>query len=256
MMFRVRSMAPIQTPQRALSQCALGLVSLASCALVPSVTLAVEVPMAMPAGLARCDGTLLQLQVEQSGTAAFDRFRFELGLEAEAPSKAEAMALLNSRLAKLRTALRPLVSGDLTIPAPSTYRSGGGTGPGVMPVREHASTSVSGVVSKATYDALIQTAGRLPGVTLRGYTAQAAGGSERDLQASLLRQALAEGRRQADLTAQTLGLRRVQLLRIDQRSGGAPRPMPYARMVAASFNPDEAPPPERSLSLALDYCLS
>lgn len=68
---------------------------------------------------ARCGGTLLQLQVEQSDTAVFDRFRFELGLEAEAASKAEAMALLNSRLATLRMALRPLVSGELTIPAPA-----------------------------------------------------------------------------------------------------------------------------------------
>ncbi|MFZ9463201.1 MAG: SIMPL domain-containing protein, partial [Vulcanococcus sp.] len=152
--------------------------------------------------------------------------------------------------------LQPLVSGDLTIPAPTTYRSGGGTGLGATPVREHASTSVGGVVRKANYDALIQLAGRLPGVSLRGFTAQAAGRSASDLQASLLRQALAEGRRQADLTAQALGLQRVQLLRIDQRSGGTPRPMPYARMAAASFNPEEAPAPERSLSLALDYCLS
>ncbi len=203
---------------------------------------------------ARCGGTLLQLQVEQSGTAVFDRFRFELGLEAEAASKAEAMALLNSRLATLRMALRPLVSGELTIPAPSTYRSGGGTA--AAPVREHASTSVTGVVSKASYDPLIQTAGRLPGVNLRGFTALAGGGREADLQASLLRQALAEGRRQAELTAQALGLQRLQLLRIDQRGSGGPRPMPYARMAAASFNPDEAQAPERSLNLALDYCLS
>ncbi|MFM8525209.1 MAG: SIMPL domain-containing protein [Cyanobacteriota bacterium] len=205
---------------------------------------------------ASCGGTLLQLQVEQSGRAAFDRFRFDLGLEAEAASKAEAMALLNSRLTDLRTALRPLVSGELTIPAPTTYRSGGGTGPGSTPVREHASTSVGGVVGKATYDALIQTSARLPGVTLRGFTAQAAGGAERDLQAALLRQGLAEGRRQADLTALSLGLQRVRLLRIDQRGGGAPRPPCGHRAAAASFNPEEAPAPERSLTLALDYCLS
>ncbi|MFZ9952379.1 MAG: hypothetical protein ACO3FA_08825, partial [Vulcanococcus sp.] len=43
---------------------------------------------------------------------------------------------------------------------------------------------------------------------------------------------------------------------VDQRGGGGPRPMPYARMAADSFNPDEAPPPERFVSLALDYCLS
>ena len=115
---------------------------------------------------------------------------------------------------------------------------------------------MSGQVSKANYDALIQTAGRLAGVSLRGFTAQAAGGSEADLQTALLRQALASGRRQADTTAQALGLSRVRLLRIDQRGGGGPRPMPYARMAAASFNPDEAPPPERFVSLSLDYCLS
>ena len=208
----------------------------------------------------RCGGTLLQLQVEQGGRTAFDRFRFELGLEAEVvgrpepAGKAEALSLLSQRLSAVRTALQPLLSGELTSPAPSTYRSGGGSA--ANPVRDYASTSVSGVVSKAGYDALIQTAGRLPGVTLRGFTALATGGSEQELRAALLRQALAEGRRQAELTARALGLQRVQLLRIDQRSGGVPRPMPYARTAAASFNPDEAPAPERSLSLALDYCLS
>lgn len=221
--------------------------------LLPAAALAQEAP---PIGLDRCGGTLLQLQVEERGQAAFDRFRFDLGLEAVAPSKAEAMAQLNGRLAALRAALRPLVSGELTIPAPSTYRSGGGSGAGASPIREHASTSVSGQVSKARYDALIQTAGRLEGVSLRGMTAQAAGGSEADLQTTLLRRALSSGRRQAEGTAQALGLGRVRLLRIDQRGGGGPRPMPYARMAADSFNPDEAPPPERFVSLALDYCLS
>jgi uncharacterized protein YggE len=114
---------------------------------------------------------------------------------------------------------------------------------------------VSGQVSKANYDALIQAAGRLPGVNLQGFTAQAADASETKLQTRLLREALAEGKRQADATAEALGLRRVQLLRIDQRSGGI-RPVPYGMAVARSFNPDEAPAPQRSVSLALDYCLS
>jgi uncharacterized protein YggE len=209
-----------------------------------------------PLATGRCGGTLLQLQVEQRGSASFDRFRFDLGLEADAAGKAEVMALLNSRLAALRAALRPLVRGELTIPAPSTYRSGGGSGPGATPVREHASTSVSGIVGKARYDDLIQVAGRLPGVSLRGFMAQAATGSETDLQNSLLRQALAEGRRQAELTAGALGLARVRLLRIDQRGGAMPRPMAYAMAADRSFNPNEAPAPERSVSLALDYCLS
>ena len=100
---------------------------------MPAAALAMD---GLPRGAPdRCSGTLLQLQVDQRGTAAFDRFRFDLGLEAEGTSKGEAMDLLNQRLAVVREALRPLVRGDLTIPAPSTYRSGGGTGPGSTPVR-------------------------------------------------------------------------------------------------------------------------
>ena len=212
-------------------------------------------PLAVPvqAQLLSCNGTLLQLQVQEQGSAAFDRFRFNLGLQAEAPTKAAALDQLNVRLAAVRKAVAPLASGKLTVPAPSTYRSGGGSS---GPVREQASTSVAGEVSKANYNTLIQSAARLPGVTLRGFTAMAAGGMAAELQTRLLREALAEGKRQAQTTAGALGLRRVQLLRIDQRSGGAIRPLPYAMAAARSFNPDEARAPESSVSLALDYCLT
>ena len=212
-------------------------------------------PLAVPvqAQPLSSNGTLLQLQVQQQGSAAFDRFRFNLGLQAEAPTKAAALDQLNARLAAVRKAVAPLANGKLTIPAPSTYRSGGGSS---GPVREQASTSVAGEVSKANYNTLIQSAARLPGVTLRGFTAMAAGSTEAELQTRLLREALAEGKRQAQTTAEALGLRRVQLLRIDQRSGGAIRPLPYAMAAARSFNPDEARAPESSVSLALDYCLN
>ena len=212
-------------------------------------------PLAVPvqAQPLSCNGTLLQLQVQQQGSAAFDRFRFNLGLQADAPTKAAALDQLNARLAAVRKAVAPLANGKLTIPAPSTYRSGGGSS---GPMREQASTSVAGEVSKANYNSLIQLAGRLPGVTLRGFTAMAAGGTEAELQTRLLREALAEGKRQAQTTAEALGLRRVQLLRIDQRGGGAIRPLPYAMAAARSFNPDEARAPESSMSLALDYCLT
>ena len=212
-----------------------------------ALSLALVAPAPLQAQSLACSGTLLELQVQQQGTAAFDRFRFELGLEAEAASKAEALEQLNRRLAALRRVVAPLASGELTIPAPSSYRSGGGSS---GPVRERISTSVSGQVSKTNYDALIQAAGRLPGVNLQGFTAQAAGASEAQLQSRLLREALAEGKRQAHATADALGLR------IDQRSGGGIRPVPYGMAAARSFNPDEARPPERSVSLALDYCLS
>ena len=163
-----------------------------------ALSLALVAPAPLQAQSLACSGTLLELQVQQQGTAAFDRFRFELGLEAEAASKAEALEQLNRRLAALRRVVAPLASGELTIPAPSSYRSGGGSS---GPVRERISTSVSGQVSKTNYDALIQAAGRLPGVNLQGFTAQAVDASEAQLQSRLLREALAEGQRQAGATA-------------------------------------------------------
>ena len=204
-------------------------------------------PVAAEPGPSRCSGTLLQLQVQSQGSSGFDRFRFNLGLEAEATSNAEALQLLNQRLSQLRTVVTPLATGPLMVPAPSSTSYGSGR------LRYRASTSVSGVVSKANYDLLIQAAGRQPGVSLQGFTALPASGSEAQLQTKLLREALADGRRQAEATASALGLRTVRLLRIDQRSGGGLRPMPM--LAARSFNPDEAPPPERSVSLGLDYCL-
>ena len=198
-------------------------------------------------GPSRCGGTLLQLQVQSQGSSSFDRFRFNLGLEAEASSPAEALELLNQRLSQLRTVVVPLATGPLTVPAPSSTSYGSGR------LRYRASTSVSGVVSKANYDPLIQAAGRQSGVSLQGFTALPASASEAQLQSTLLREALADGRRQAEATASALGLRTVRLLRIDQRSGGGFRPMPM--LAARNFNPDEAPAPERSVSLGLDYCL-
>ena len=224
-----------------------------SFALLPALMPLAMVQPAQARGGDRCAGTLYQLQVSQSGTTAFDRFRFNLGLSAEAATKADAMQQLNVRLERLRSALTPLVSGRLTVPAPTTYAIGGGN---AGPRRERANTSVSGEVSKANYDALIQAAGKLPGVNLNGFTSLAASGSAESLQAQLMRQALVDGKRQAQATADALGLRRVQLLRINQRGGYAPRPMAYNRALSASFNPDEAPAPRNSVSLALDYCLS
>ena len=194
-------------------------------------------PVAAEPAPSRCSGTLLQLQVQSQGSSGFDRFR----------CNAEALQLLNQRLNQLRTVVMPLATGPLTVPAPSS------SGYGSSRLRYRASTSVSGVVSKANYDPLIQAAGRQPGVSLQGFTALPASASEAQLQSTLLREALADGRRQAEATASALGLRTVRLLRIDQRSSGGFRPMPM--LAARSFNPDEAPAPERSVSLGLDYCL-
>jgi hypothetical protein len=175
-------------------------------------------------------------------------------LQAEAASKEAAMALLNQRLDRARQSLKPLTLGALNIPAPRSYSYGGGNSSN--PKLERATTGIGGEVGRDNYDALIQLAGRLPGVRLQGMTSLASSRGGESLEDQLLKQALKEGRRRAKVAASALGLDRVDLLRINQRGGGV-RPVAYAeaRMSKPVFRPDEAPKPMRSLTLGLDYCL-
>ncbi len=214
--------------------------------------LSVLAPSPLRAAERACQGTLLQIQVNERGTSRSDRFRFSLGLEAENASKDAAMTALNDRLAKARQVIQPLVLGRLTIPAPRNYSIGGGAS---GPRLERASTTITGEVSRANYDAVIQAAGRLPGVRLQGMTSLASSESSASLADRLLKQALETGQRRSEATARALGLRKVELLLIDQR-GSTYRPMAMAaRMGEASFRPREAPKPSQSLTLKLDYCL-
>ena len=164
------------------------------------------------------------------------------------------MVLLNQRLDQVRQELRPLALGALTIPSPRSYSYG--VCSSSNPKLERATTSLGGEVSRSNYDALIQLAGRLPGLRLQGTTSLASSSEVVVLDDQLLKRALKEGRRRAKVTARALGLVRVDLLQINQRGGGL-RPVAYteARMSKPTFRPDEAPKPQRSLTLALDYCL-
>ena len=214
--------------------------------------LSVVAPSPLRAAERVCNGTLLQIQVNERGTSQSDRFRFSLGLDAEKANKDVAMTALNGRLAEARQAIQPLALGRLTIPAPRSFSVGGGTS---GPRLERASTTITGEVSRDNYEALIQAAGRLPGVRLRGMTSLASSDSRASLADQLLKQALETGRRRAQATARALGLRKVELLLIDQR-GSTQRPMQMAaRKETTGFRPGEAPKPSQSLTLKLDYCL-
>ena len=160
------------------------------------------------------------------------------------------MRALNARLAEARHAIRLLALSQLTIAAPRSYSVGGGAAGSRL---ERASTTITGEVRHEDYDVLIQAAGRLPGVRLQGTTSLAFSDSSASLADHLLKKALESGRRRAQATARALGLRKVELLLIDQRDL-THRPMPMvARMGEASFRPGEAPKPR--LTLKLNYCL-
>ena len=111
-----------------------------------------------------CNGTLLQVQVNERGTSHSDRFSFLLGLDAEDLSKDAALSALNARLVE---ALRPF-SRSPWVSSPSlhplSYAIGGGAAGSRL---ARASSTITGEVSRDDYDALIQAAGRLPGVRLQ-----------------------------------------------------------------------------------------
>ena len=159
---------------------------------------------------------------------------------------------LGDRQDRLREQLEPLVQGRLVIPAPNTYEMAGSKSPSGF----RAVTTITGTVGRGNYDTLIQRAGRLPGVRLQGMTSLPSSSGQNRLQEQLLERALQRGRRQAERTAAALKLRRIALLRIDQRSHSSLRPSQMGVSAAPRFRPEEAPLPTGSLSLALDYCLS
>ena len=198
--------------------------------------------------------TLLEIQVLESVTTCSDRFRFSFELLAEAPTSLAAMALLNQRIDRVRQELRHFVLDALTILPPRSYSYGSGNAS--SPKLERATTRIGGEVSRDNYDALIQLAGRLPGVRLQGMTSIASSSGGVALDDQLLKPAFKQGRRRATVAASALGLARVDLLRIKQRSARV-RPVAYAeaRMSKPAFRPYEVPKPQRSLTLGLDYCL-
>tara|TARA_Y100001978_G_C23580067_1_gene378528 strand:- start:129 stop:839 length:711 start_codon:yes stop_codon:yes gene_type:complete len=199
-----------------------------------------------------CRGILLQLNLRESGESPTESFRFNLRLEAEAPTSAAALDQLGDRQDRLRQQLEPLVQGRLVIPAPNTYEMADSKSSSGF----RAVTTITGTVGRGNYDTLIQRAGRLPGVRLQGMTSLPSSSGQNRLQDKLLDRALQRGRRQAERTAAALKLRRIALLRIDQRSHSSLRPSPMGVSAAPRFRPEEAPLPTGSLSLALDYCLS
>ena len=201
----------------------------------------------------RCDGTLLELAVVEEGTSRTDRFEFSLQLEAQASSKQEALNELNRRLGTVRRKISDLAMEGLIVSAPRTYTVGRTT---TSPQRHKATTSIKGEVSRSNYDPLIQQAGRLPGVSLQGMTSLSSSAADRSLEQQLLERAMANGRRQAESTQNLLGLRRLRLIRIDQRSGGGHLRASAMSRSQRSFDPSEAPKPRQSIRLNLDYCLN
>jgi uncharacterized protein YggE len=204
-----------------------------------------------------CPGTLL----EARGSAEVDRptrrLGFSLGLEAEAAGSAAtaaALALLQQRLAAVRTALQRLQVEELRVSSPTTWRR---SDPRGRPMAVQASLQISGRLAPERLQPLIREVGALSGVQLAPVTAQADPAEDQAVRRRLLRQAYQEARSRAGELAAAIGRTRLEPLEV-QLDGGEPRPMPMmARADAAApppFDPAELPQPKDRLSLLARFC--
>ena len=120
-----------------------------------------------------------------------------------------------------------------------------------------ANTTLSGEVGRKHYDALIQLAGRRPGVRLQGMTVLADARDELNQEQMVVKRALQRGLQEAQWIGRSIGRSRVSLQHIDRR-GAIRRPL-QARLAdhkSMGFDPNEAPKPRVSVHLQLTYCLS
>jgi uncharacterized protein YggE len=200
----------------------------------------------------RCDGALIDARGVAQLKRTTSRLAFSLGLEAEAPDADAALGVLQQRLVVVRQALKRLEVNDLRVGSPSSWSRA--AEPGRPPVAQ-VSLQVRGELAPQRLQALVREVGRLPGVQLSPVTTQADPRGDAAARRSLLRDAFADARRQAEELAAVAGFSRVTPLEL--RLDGMEQPMPWRAMADASpqgFNPDELPLPINRVGMGVSFC--
>jgi uncharacterized protein YggE len=203
-----------------------------------------------------CAGTLLEARGSAEQDRPTRRLAFSLGLEAEASGSDAAatdaaLALLQQRLAAVRSGLQRLGVEELRITSPTTWRR---SDPRGRPAAVQASLQISGRLAPQRLEPLIREVGALPGVRLAPVTAQADPAEDQAVRRRLLRQAYQDALAQAGEVAAAIGRLPLEV----QLDGGDLRPMPMmARADAAApppFDPAELPQPKDRLTLLARFC--
>jgi hypothetical protein len=181
------------------------------------------------------------------------QLRFSLSLEAEQRSSDGALALLQERLASVRSDLQGLQVRQLRVSSPSTWQRPAEPG---RPAISQASLQVSGLLDPSRLQALIRQVGAHPGVRLAPVTPEAdPAGAEASRQA-LLAAAYRDAEAQVRPLAQLIGRPRLVPLQIQVEGGGGPVLMRAAAAEASPppFNPAELPLPTERLGLQVQFC--
>jgi uncharacterized protein YggE len=202
----------------------------------------------------RCEGTLLEARGSAEQEQVIDRLRLSLSLEAEQRTSARALALLQERLASVRTALESLGVKEFQATSPSTWGRPAEAG---KPPSYQASLQVSGVVAPSSLQALIRQVGSLPGVRMAPVSAEALPVRSSKARRALLAAAYRQSRERASQVAAVLGLSRLHPLEVqveDDRSPVPLRAMGAKAEAAPPFDPAELPPPKDSASMLVRFC--
>lgn len=200
-----------------------------------------------------CRGTLLEARGQAEQQRRTDKLRASLSLEAEGPDADRALALLQQRLAAVRSALQALQVEELRVTSPSTWQR---PAEGSRPASVQANLQVSGAVAPMRLQALIRTVGALAGVRLAPVGTEADRREDGRVRLELLRQAYDDALRQARPLAELIGQPRLRPLEI--RVDGAEMPVYAVRAMAADavapFNPDELSRPRDRLGMQVRFC--
>jgi uncharacterized protein YggE len=201
----------------------------------------------------RCDGTLLEARGSAEQERPITRLRFSLYLEAERRGSDGALALLQERLAAVRTTLQGLQVAELRVSSPSTWQRPAEAG---RPSLTQASLQVSGVLAPTRLQSLIRQVGALPGVRLAPVSPEANPERSTLERRALLAAAYRQASARAEDVAAALGLSRLQPLEVQVEDDRGPMPVPAmaAKMEARPFDPAELPPPKDGASMRVRFC--
>ena len=200
-----------------------------------------------------CPGTLLEARGQAELQRPTTALQISMGLEAEGGTSDQALALLQQRLAAVRSTLQGLAVSDLRVSSPSTWRRPAEPGRAAM---VQASLQVNARVAPERLQPLIRTVGGLPGVQLAPVRTQADPSQDGPVRQQLLRQAWQDALRQARPLAELIGRPRLVPLEI-RLDGQEVAPMAMRAMAADAvppFNPDELDKPRDRLTIQVRFC--
>lgn len=201
-----------------------------------------------------CGGTVLESTGRAEIRRAIDALQVSLRLEAQGATADAALALLQQRLAAVRSGLQTLRVQELQVSSPSTWPRPAQRD---RPADVEASLSVQGQLQPQRLQQLVREVGRLPGVQLAPVGTSADAAQNRPVRRQLLQLAYRDALEQAQDMAAAIGLSQLQPL--DLVVEGGPRPMPLRAMASADaavppFDPDELARPTDRLQLQVRFC--